>query len=184
MSTKQFILNRVLVIWFLKTHCWNLRYNFDSALSCNFYRRRLAQCRRGRKEWRKEEHTLSRRFPNFPLSSFWQYLYDNEDVKMFKISDLKQESQNLIFWICVELHNLEKMIWCHSQQMCLISINLKLNRCMRSKPYQLRNWGPHQHLLKKRILRKPLSRWPVIGTSGCTLTFSQQCGKPENIRIP
>jgi hypothetical protein len=37
---------------------------------------------------------------------------------------------------------------------------------------------PSQHLLKDRGKpRNPVTKWPVAGPSGCTLTFNQQSGK-------
>jgi hypothetical protein len=40
---------------------------------------------------------------------------------------------------------------------------------------QLGTWEPSQHLFKDRGKpRKPVSRWPVAGFSGCILTSSQQ----------
>jgi hypothetical protein len=43
--------------------------------------------------------------------------------------------------------------------------------------WQLGIWEPAQHLLEDRGKpRKPVSRWPVAGPSGCILTTSQQSG--------
>jgi hypothetical protein len=45
---------------------------------------------------------------------------------------------------------------------------------------QLGIWEPSQHLLEDRgNPRKPVSRWPVAGPSGCILTTSQQSGKQK-----
>jgi hypothetical protein len=42
------------------------------------------------------------------------------------------------------------------------------------------NLGTSQHLLKDRGKpRKPVSRWPVAGPSGCILTTSRQSGKQK-----
>jgi hypothetical protein len=42
------------------------------------------------------------------------------------------------------------------------------------------NVEPSQYLLKDRGKpRKPVSRWPVAGPSGCILTSSQQSGKQK-----
>jgi hypothetical protein len=46
------------------------------------------------------------------------------------------------------------------------------------------NLEPSQHLLKDRGKpRKPVSRWPVAGPSGYTLTYSQQSGKQVYVRF-
>jgi hypothetical protein len=49
---------------------------------------------------------------------------------------------------------------------------------MRSMQLQLGIWEPSQHLLEDRGKpRKPVSRWPVAGPSGCIMTTSQQSGR-------
>jgi hypothetical protein len=41
-------------------------------------------------------------------------------------------------------------------------------------------WEPSQHLLEDRGKpRKPVSRWPVAGPSGCIQTTSRQSGKQK-----
>jgi hypothetical protein len=52
---------------------------------------------------------------------------------------------------------------------------------MRSTKYQLGTWKLSQHLIEDTGKpRKPMSRWPVAGPSGCILTPSQQSGKRKN----
>jgi hypothetical protein len=51
---------------------------------------------------------------------------------------------------------------------------------MRSMQQQLAIWETSQHLLEDRGKpRKPVSRWPVVGSSGCILTTSQQSSKQK-----
>jgi hypothetical protein len=54
---------------------------------------------------------------------------------------------------------------------------------MRSTQWQLGNLEPSEHLLKdKGKPRKPVSRSPVAGLSGCTLTSIQQTSRQNYMR--
>jgi len=49
---------------------------------------------------------------------------------------------------------------------------------IRSSELQLGSWESFQQLFQNGGKpRKPVSRWPVAGTSGCTLSSSQQSGR-------
>jgi hypothetical protein len=64
-------------------------------------------------------------------------------------------------------------------------MSLKSEGCMKSMQQQFEIWEPSQHLLEDRGKpRKPVSRWPVAGPSGCILTTSQQSGKQKLKKIP
>jgi hypothetical protein len=55
--------------------------------------------------------------------------------------------------------------------------------CMRNMQQQLGLLEPSQYFPYERGKpRKPVSRWPVAGPSGCRLTSSQQTGKQKDVR--
>jgi hypothetical protein len=64
-------------------------------------------------------------------------------------------------------------------------MSLKLGGLHKKHAVQLGTWEPSEHLLEGRGKpRKPVSRWPVAGPSGCIMTTGQQSGKRKLKKNP